>query len=260
MRKHPLVKNMRKMNFHLVPVKGAVKTNGGKFRAEFVRGINEGDNRGTLGVDEVIAEAIEKHKLNGVSPDMLRLYVEAVLQTMIDKTLADGRARRIDDYLSVSLGIHGGFDEKTDDFDFDRHSVDFTVRALNAFKPTTDSIYPVNVNRKKQFRLSYVTAADGLHRNHEVVYGQDFIIRGSGLDMPKLWDVIAHVRAGANTIMTVDVPVKERTESQILCGWPEDVGIEHLRERIEFTVGKYAEDFDKDDDKHRTVHAGILPA
>ena len=34
MRKHPLVKNMRKLNFHLVPVKGAVKANGGKFRAE----------------------------------------------------------------------------------------------------------------------------------------------------------------------------------------------------------------------------------
>ena len=37
MRKHPLVKNMRKLNFHLVPVSGVAKRNGGdkKFRAEF---------------------------------------------------------------------------------------------------------------------------------------------------------------------------------------------------------------------------------
>ena len=90
MRKHPLVKNMRKLNFHLVPVKGAVKSNGGKFRAEFVRGRDEGDNFGVIGFDDVVAETIEEHKLHGVSPDMLKLYVEAVLQTMIDKTVKDG--------------------------------------------------------------------------------------------------------------------------------------------------------------------------
>ena len=96
MRKHPLVKNMRKLNFHLVPMSGVAKRNGGgkKFRAEFVRGSDEGDNRGVLGVDRVLAEAIEAHHLNGVSPDMLKLYVEAVLQTMIDKTVEDGRTRR----------------------------------------------------------------------------------------------------------------------------------------------------------------------
>ena len=62
MRKHPLVKDMRKLNFHPVPVSGAAKRNGGekKFRAEFVRGYEEGDNRGVLGVDDVLAEAIER--------------------------------------------------------------------------------------------------------------------------------------------------------------------------------------------------------
>ena len=68
MRKHPLVKNMRKLNFHLVPVSGVAKRNGSdkKFRAEFVRGYEEGDNRGVLGVDDVLAEAIEAHRLQGV--------------------------------------------------------------------------------------------------------------------------------------------------------------------------------------------------
>ena len=96
MRKHPLVKNMRKLNFHLVPVSGVAERNGGekKFRAEFVRGNDEGDNRGVLGVDRILAEAIEAHHLNGVSPDMLKLYVESVLQTMIDKTVEDGRRTR----------------------------------------------------------------------------------------------------------------------------------------------------------------------
>ena len=111
MRKHPLVKNMRKLNFHLVPMSGVAKRaeSEKKFRAEFVRGHGEGDNRGVLGVDDVLSEAIEAHRLTGISPAMLKLYVEAVLQTMIDKTVEDGRTRRFDDYLSVSLKIHGGF-------------------------------------------------------------------------------------------------------------------------------------------------------
>ena len=180
MRKHPLVKNMRKLNFHLVPMTGVAKRaeSEKKFRAEFVRGSGEGDNRGVLGVNEILSEAIEAHRLTGISPEMLRLYVEAVLQTMIDKTVEDGRTRRFDDYLSVSLKIHGGFKEKSDDYDFDRHSLALTVQALNAFRPNLSSFYPVNVNRRKQFRLSYVTAADGKHGNHEIVYGQDFIIDG----------------------------------------------------------------------------------
>ena len=55
MRKHPFVKDMRKLNFHLVPVSGVAKRNGSdkKFRAEFVRGYEEGDNRGVLGEDQM---------------------------------------------------------------------------------------------------------------------------------------------------------------------------------------------------------------
>lgn len=264
MRKHPLVKDMRKLNFHLVPMSGVAKSNGGdkKFRAEFVRGHEEGDNRGVLGVDRVLAEAIEAHHLNGVSPDMLKLYVEAVLQTMIDKTVEDGRTRRFDDYLSVSLKIHGGFEERSDDYDFDRHSLALTVQALNAFRPNLSSIYPVNVNRKKLFRLSYVTAADGKHGNHEIVYGQDFIIRGTGLDMPKQWYIVCHVRREKNVQETLDVDVKKRTENEILCNWPEGLGEDQMRRSVEFAVVKLNDDFDTDEkaeDKYRYLRASILP-
>ena len=264
MRKHPLVKNMRKLNFHLVPVSGVAKRNGGdkKFRAEFVRGNDEGDNRGVLGVDRVLAEAIEAHHLNGISPDMLKLYVESVLQTMIDKTVEDGRTRRFDDYLSVSLKIHGGFEEKSDDYDFDRHSLALTVQALNAFRPNLSSIYPVNVNRKKLFRLSYVTAADRAHRNHEIVYGQDFIIRGTGLDMPKQWYIVCHVRRERNVVESLDVEVKERTENEILCKWPETIGRDLMRRSVEFSVVHFNEKFDVDEkaeDKYRNIRASILP-
>ena len=40
-------------------------------------------------------------------------------------------------------------------------------------------------NVKKLSRLSYMTAADGKHGNHEIGYGRDFIICGTGFDMPK---------------------------------------------------------------------------
>ena len=262
MRKHPLVRNMRKLNFHLVPVKGAVRANGGKFRAEFVRGYEEGDNRGVLGVDEVIAEAIEAHRLHGVSPAMLKLYVEAVLQTMIDKAVEDGRTRRIDEYLSVGLGIRGGFDEMSDDFDYDRHELGLTVRTLNAFRPNLDSIYPVNVNRKKLFRLSYVTAAAGEHRNHEIVYGQDFIIRGTGLDRSEAPYIVCEVPRGGNVYESVDIEVKGRTENEFLCKWPEAIGRDLMHRNVEFSVVKFNEKFDADEkamDKYRNIRASVLP-
>ena len=262
MRKHSFVKNMRKLNFHLVPVKGAVSSNGGKFRAEFVRGYEDGDYRGVLGVDEVIAEAIEAHRLQGVSPAMLKLYVEAVLQTMIDKTMEDGRTRRFDDYLSVNLKIHGGFAEKSDDYDFDRHSLALTVQALNAFKPDLNSIYPVNVNRKKLFRLSYVTAADGEHRNHEIVYGRDFIIRGTGLDRSEEPHIYCDVPREKNVRESVDIEVKSRTENEFLCKWPEAIGRDLMRRSVEFSVVKFNEKFDVDEkamDKYRFIRASILP-
>ena len=261
MRKHPLVKNMRKLNFHLVPVKGAVRANGGKFRAEFVRGIDEGDNRGVIGFDDVVAEAIEERKLHGIGSDMLKLYVRAVLQTMIDKTMEDGRTRRIDDYLSVGLGIHGGFDEKSDDFDYDRHELGLTVRTLNAFRPNLNSIYPVNVNRKKLFRLSYVTAADGEHRNHEIVYGQDFIIRGTGLDRSEAPYIVCEVPRGGNVYESVDIEVKSRTENEFLCKWPEAISRDLMRRSVEFSVVKFNEKFDTDEkamDKYRSIRASIL--
>lgn len=260
--KHHLIKNMRKLNFHLVPVAGAVKKNGGKFRAEFVRGLEEGDNRGVVGVDDVIAETLERCHY-GIPPDLLKLYVKSVLQTMIDKTVEDGRTRRFDDYLSVGLGIHGGFNDRTDDFDFDRHSLGLTIRPLNAFRPSLDSIYPVNVNRLKQFRLSYVTAADGRHTNHQIVYGEDFIIRGSGLNMPELWGVTCHVNRGPNEYDSVAIEVKERADGQLLCAWPEEVGEDQMRRSVEFSVWKLNEKFHQDGgefDSRRCIRASIYPS
>lgn len=253
------IRNMHKLNFHLVPVTGAAKTNGGsgKFRAEFVRGYGEGNNRGVVDFDGVLDETIA-HKLHGVSKDLLGLYVKSVLQTMIDKTVEDGRTRRIDEYLSVGLGISGSFENKTDDYDFDRNKLNLSVRTLAAFRPSLDSIYPENVNRKKKFCLNYITAKDGEHENHQIVFGEDFILRGSGFDMPKNWFVVGMVSTGQDSYLTVDVPVKERSENEIVCGWPAELDSKYIGKSIEVSVGKIAEDIAEEDDKYRKVRASIL--
>ena len=56
--------------------------------------------------------------------------------------------------------------------------------------------------------------------------------------------------------------MKERTENEILCKWPEGLGEDQMRRSVEFAVVKMNEDFDTDEkaeDKHRYLRASILP-
>ena len=89
-----------------------------------------------------------------------------------------------------------------------------------------------------------------------------FIIRGTGFDMPKDWCIVCHVRRGANVYESVDIEVRERTENEFLCKWPEALGEDLMRRSVEFDVVKFNEDFDVDEDamdKYRCVRASILP-
>ena len=71
-----------------------------------------------------------------------------------------------------------------------------------------------------------------------------------------------HVRREKGVLETLDVEVKERTENEMLCKWPEGLGEEQMRRSVEFAVVKLNEDFDTDEkaeDKYRYLRASILP-
>jgi len=245
---------MAKLDFRLVPTKGV--TTGGGFRGEFIRGYDK-----PLDIETVIAEAQRNGAFSGLSPSRVRCDLEAFFDTMIENVLTDGKTRKLDGYLELALKIHGNFAEKTDDFDETKHSLDLGLKPLSAFRQKSKTIQPVNVNRIKQFRLHYITAADGLHKNHEIVYGQDFIIRGSNLTFPneKLSGVFCQVRMNDGTYFCADAPILSKTDSEIRCSWPSDYGPETLRCRLWASVTKIVALETDTPDQGRTIAATIYP-
>ena len=100
-----------KVEFTLKPVTGSASTHGG-FRAEVATG--KGD---VVGIDGVIAEAINYGYINGIKPESAKGIILGVLSSMINRVMDDGRPRRIDDYFTLSLKVHGLFSDETDEFD-----------------------------------------------------------------------------------------------------------------------------------------------
>lgn len=245
--------NLKKLEFRLVPTKGV--TSGKGFRAEWKR------KNDVLDMDAVIAEAQAKGAFRGLTVGHARCDVETLFDTMIANVLADGRTRKLDGYLELALKIHGNFAERTDDFDADRHSLDLGIKPLSAFRKEAKGIQPVNVNRIKQFRLSYITAADGKHRNHEVVYGQEFIIRGSNLTLPEngFSGIFCQVHGRDGAWHCAEAPILAKSDSEIRCAWPEDYGPEVLRLTLHASVTKVTNIDADPPDIDRTAHAGILP-
>lgn len=245
--------NQTKLEFRLVPTKGVASGKG--FRAEWTRK-NE-----VIDMDAVIAEAQAKGAFWGVSAGRARSDIETLFDTMIENVLKDGRTRKLDGYLELSLKIHGNFAERTDDFDPERNTLDLGIRPLSAFRQEAKGIQPVNVNRIKQFRLSYITAADGQHKNHEVVFGQEFVIRGSNLTLPTngFSGIFCQVHVDGNVWACAEAPILEKSDSEIRCAWPEDYGPEVLRHTLWVSVTKGYNIEANPPDVDRTAHAGILP-
>ena len=245
--------NQTKLEFRLVPTKGVASGKG--FRAEWTRK-NE-----VIDMDAVIAEAQAKGAFSGLSVGRARSDVETLFDTMIANVLRDGRTRKLDGYLELALKIHGNFAAKTDDFDPARHTLDLGIRPLSAFRQEAKDIQPVNANRIKQFRLSYITAADGQHKNHQVVFGQEFVIRGSNLTLPTngFSGIFCQVRLDDGVWACAEAPILEKSDSEIRCAWPEDYGPEVLRHTLWASVTKGYNIEADPPDVDRQTHAGILP-
>ena len=245
--------NMTKLDFRLVPTKGV--TSGGGYRAEFIR-----KNEESLDIDTVIAEAQENGAFYGMPASRVRCDLEAFFDSMIKAVLKDGKTRKLDGYLELSLKIHGNFENKTDNFDESKHSLDLVLKPLSALRSHPTDIQPVNVNRIKQYRLSYITAADGLHKNHQIVYGQDFIIRGSNLTLPdnNYSGVFCTVQLpGVNSC--AEAPILSKSDSEIRCSWPAEYGPETKGCRFYAMVSKITDIKATVPDIDRTIRASILP-
>lgn len=244
---------MLKLNFRLVPATGVATGKG--YRAEFIRNSND-----VIDINGVIAEAQQQGAFANMSTNLVRSNLETFFDTLIGNVLADGQTRKLDNYLEVALNLHGSFENATDDYDPSQHSLKLSVKHLSAFRREPTNIQPVNVNRIKQFRLSYLTAADNLHKNHQVVLGQDFIVRGSNLTLPEceLSGVCCQVRMPDGSYFCATAPIITKSDSEIRCSWPDDYTEETLRRPLYVSVTKVTSLETDTPDASRTITATIL--
>lgn len=207
-----------KIEFVLKPVTGAASTGGG-FRA--ILDTAKGD---ALDFDEVITEALDRGYIAGVKDVLAKSVVKGVLDSMIAGVLRDGMTRRIGDYLSVSLMVHGRFEDEHDEFDPARHKLALSLKQLNAFRPSFKGVVATNVNHKRQFRIYSVrSVGEEKGKSGRLVIGREFVIKGADFRPDiKSFGVVLHVYETLHSVCSYDPPVLSATDGEIRCAWPED--------------------------------------
>ncbi len=165
-----------KLEFVLKPVSGAAEAGGG-YRAYLTTA-----KGAALDSDDVIAEALDRGYIAGVKDKLAKSVVLGVLDSMIDGVLRDGVTRRIGEYLSVSLKIHGRFEDKDDDFDP-------AAAQVSAFREAAGRVPPVvqgrfGDERRPQAPVPHILRAFRRRGREEQAPRRRARIRHKGLGLP----------------------------------------------------------------------------
>ena len=243
-----------KIEFVLKPVTGAASAGGG-FRA--ILKTAKGD---ALDFDDVITEALDRGYIAGVKDVLAKSVVKGVLDSMIAGVLRDGMTRRIGDYLSVSLKVHGRFANEQDDFDPARHKLALSLKQLNAFRPSFKGVEATNIHHKRQFRIYSVhTVGTEDERNGRLVIGREFVIKGADFNPDsKLFGVVLHANTGIHSVETFDPPILSKTDSEIRCAWPEDFQKPVGDGCGEVAIGRQGDSKDAANYVHRSIKVKIV--
>ena len=242
-----------KIEFILKPVTGAASTGGG-FRA--ILNTAKGD---AMDFDDVITEALDRGYIAGVKDVLAKSVVKGVLDSMIAGVLRDGMTRRIGDYLSVSLKVHGRFENAHDEFDPARHKLALSVKQLNAFRPSFKGVEATNIHHKRQFRIYSVHSVNAEGMNGKLFIGREFIIKGADFwPNDKLFGVALHANTGIHSVVNFNPPMLSVTDSEIRCAWPEDYQEPVGDGRGEVAVGRTEGEKDAEKYVRRSIKVSII--
>ena len=206
-----------KIEFVLKPVTGAAAAGGG-YRA--LLNTAKGD---AIDFDDVITEALDRGYIAGVKDVLAKSVVKGVLDSMIAGVLRDGMTRRIGDYLSVSMKVHGRFENEQEEFNPARHKLALSLKQLNAFRPSFKDVEATNIHHKRQFRIYSVHSVNADEKNGRLIIGREFIIKGADFcSDAKLIGVALHAKTGIHSVVSFEPPILSMTDSEIRCAWPED--------------------------------------
>ena len=163
----------RQLNLKLIPVSKKISAKGG-YRGHI-------EDREVRGYDAVIQEVLTTHHFS-LSPDMVKLVVESVFNTMIAGIMKDGQTRRLGDYLSLQLEVHGGFDEPGEQFDPQKHELAMVLKPLKKFRRVAGKYDVSVINRNAGPKVVIEKLCSASHpEGGELKFGEDLVLEGENL-------------------------------------------------------------------------------
>ena len=112
---------------------------------------------------------------------LIECAVGGTLDTMIRRTLCDGRTRRFGDWFETRCDILGRFDRIDEAFDPARHKVAVNLLPLSEFDQYGRKNPPVNERQRPRGRIDYVTWPGG--DKGEVKVGENILVVGHDLGL-----------------------------------------------------------------------------
>ena len=227
------------IEYKLVPVNGAARK--GRYRAVI------GNNNRSYGTDAVLREACDRSGLN-LTPTQLRMYVEALLESMIVNTARDGVRRTFGDYFTVRLDVRGSFAGSDTKIEGDDHAV-LNLQPLGRFKEMGKTVQLVNAETRRRIMLMSVSSVlrpgiDGFVPEGSIMWGAPIVFRGRGLWPVVDGDVIEwsladeHGEEHSGTCGKPDVRGGGGNKGDVISvmlPWPEDLPDSARKRTVTFT-------------------------
>lgn len=220
------------IGFHLIKVKGAVKTGADAYRAVLAH--NGLSTRATL---EELA------KDTNLPEHQLRYFGTTILGALIANTLKDGRSRNFEGLVTTRLDITGKFNRIDEPFDPTKHACVLSFAPGPNAADYRRKANPINETKPPRGRFDYVTYPGG--EKGFIKIGEEIQIHGHDLKLDHTVNYIYFttlnakgeerffIRAveGRAATEPQDMEVLENTDSFLRLAWPAAITPETIGEQ-----------------------------
>ena len=136
------------------------------------------DNNGYVkDSDDILQETADRF---GLKPEMLRMCLEAVLGTMMNKVAEDGIRRRFGDFFTLRLDIKGRFNGKDSKPDGSQRP-QFKLQLLGEFKKAARKIRLRNEQTRKRIYLESIVSDEKPAGKGKIFWGMTISFYGMNL-------------------------------------------------------------------------------
>lgn len=136
------------------------------------------DNDGYVkDADDILNETADRF---GLKPEMLRMCMEAVLSTMIQRVAEDGIRRRFGNFFTLRLDIKGRFNGKDSKPDGSQRP-QFNLQLLSEFKKVARKIRLVNEQTRKRIYLDNIVSEEKPVGGGKIFWGLTISFHGKNL-------------------------------------------------------------------------------